>query len=102
MSDWLKTISESEGFDWDNGNVAKNAVVHQVSCEEAEQVFVNRPLFFMNDHKHSQKELRIKAFGQTDEGKLLTVSFTMRGRRIRVISARDMDRNERNVYEAQR
>jgi len=102
MSDWFKAVSESEGFDWDNGNVTKNAVAHQVSCEEAEQIFVNRPLFFIDDHKHSQKELRMKAFGQTDAGKLLTVSFTMREQKIRVISARDMDRRERNAYEAKR
>lgn len=102
MSDWLKAISESEGFDWDKGNVTKNAVAHQVSCEQAEQVFINRPLFFLEDPKHSQRELRIKAFGQTDEGKWLTISLTMRGRKIRVISARDMNRRERIFYEAQR
>lgn len=101
MSDWLKTVSESCGFDWDTGNVTKNTVAHQISCEESEQVFINRPLFFIDDHKHSQKELRMKAFGQTDEGKLLTISFTMREKKIRVISARDMDKRERIVYEAQ-
>ncbi len=99
MNDWQKAIFESDGFDWDKGNAAKNAVAHQVSCEEAEQVFVNRPLFFMADQNHSQKELRIKAFGQTDEGRLLTMSFTMRRQKIRVTSARDMDRRERKVYE---
>jgi len=102
MSEWIKAVSESEGFDWDKGNIVKNAVTHQISCEESEQVFANRPLFFLDDPDHSQKELRMKAFGQTDEGKLLTVSFTMRGKKIRVISARDMNRRERNVYEAQR
>jgi len=67
MIDWIKAISESEGFDWDKGNVSKNAVAHQVSCGEAEQVFINRPLFLIDDPKHSQKELRMKAFGHTDE-----------------------------------
>ena len=102
MGEWIKTVSESEGFDWDKGNVVKNAVTHQIACEEAEQIFVNRPLFFIDDPKHSQKECRVKAFGQTDEGKLLTVSFTMRGKKIRIISARDMDRRERHAYEAKR
>ncbi len=100
MSEWIQSISESEGFDWDKGNVDKNAVTHQISCEEAEQVFLNRPLFFIDDPQHSRKESRIKAFGKTDEGKMLTVSFTMRGQKIRVISARNMNRRERNAYEA--
>ena len=99
MSDWLRVVSESEGFDWDSGNVEKSSIAHQVSCEEAEQTFVNRPLFLMDDPVHSRTELRIKAFGKTDAGRLLTLSFTMRRQKIRVISARDMRRKERKFYE---
>lgn len=101
MNVGLKAVSESESFEWDQGNVEKSEAKHQVSCEEAEQVFMNRPLFLVDDPKHSQTETRIKAFGRTDEGRLLTVSFTMRNRKIRVISARNMSRKERKAYEAQ-
>ncbi|MDD2708571.1 MAG: BrnT family toxin [Verrucomicrobiae bacterium] len=96
---WLEIIAQSDGFDWNKGNVGKNAVAHQVSCEEAEQVFINRPLFFAADPTHSATELRIKAFGKTDEDRLLTISFTMRGSKIRVISARDMNHKERKIHE---
>jgi len=45
-------------------------------------------------------EDRLYASGQTDAARLLFVVFTMRGRLIRVISARDMSRKERKVYQS--
>ena len=48
-----------------------------------------------------QKEARYHALGTTDEGRQLHVSFTLRASNtlIRIISARDMHRKERRVYE---
>ncbi len=91
------------GFDWDEGNARKNEK-HQVSMAEAEQVFFNAPLLLLADTKHSAKEARHHALGKSDEGRLLHVSFTLRrsGRSIRVISARDMHRKERTIYEQAR
>lgn len=88
------------GFDWDGGNARKNDK-HGVSTAEAEQVFFNAPLLVVVDEKHSQQETRHHALGRTDEGRLLHVTFTLRkaGSLIRVISARDMHRKERGVYE---
>jgi hypothetical protein len=37
--------------------------------------------------------------GQTDDDRALFVAFTLRGDVIRVISARDMSRRERTVYQ---
>jgi uncharacterized DUF497 family protein len=53
------------------------------------------------DAKHSDRELRFHALGNTDEGRLLHVAFTLReaGAKIRVISARNMHRKERAIYE---
>ena len=67
---------------------------------EAEQVFFNTPLF-LEDFAHSQKELRLHALGKTDEERMLHMMFTLRqsGMLIRVISARDMHRKERTIYE---
>jgi uncharacterized DUF497 family protein len=50
---------------------------------------------------HSVREVRLHALGRTDVGRLLHVSFTLRGdgRLIRVISARAMNRKERIRYE---
>ena len=90
-----------EGFDWDDGNSRKSAHKHGVSQAEAEQVFFNEPLLLLEDVKHSMDEPRFHALGRTDEGRLLRLSFTARGagRLIRVISARDMHRKEKDYYE---
>ncbi len=94
------SLPEFEGFDWDDGNVEKNWLAHQVTPQEAEQVFFNRPLVVAVDVKHSRSEKRYLVLGQTDEDRPLFIAFTMRKRRIRVISARDMHRKERKVYES--
>ncbi|MDY6954228.1 MAG: BrnT family toxin [Thermodesulfobacteriota bacterium] len=86
------------GFQWDQGNIDKNLVRHNVENWESEQVFFNRPLLVLNDTKHSIPEKRWAAFGKTDADRFLTVIFTKRGDLIRVISARDMNRKERKFY----
>ena len=94
-------LEQISGFDWDAGNARKSADKHGVSMAEAEQVFFNAPLLMIQDVNHSGQELRIHALGRTDEGRALHVSFTLRkaGTLIRVISARDMHRKERAIYE---
>ena len=93
-------LSRVTGFDWDNGNARKNEK-HDVTMAEAEQLFFNAPLLLLKDGAHSQDEPRLHALGKTDEGRTLHLTFTLlqSGRLIRVISARDMHRKERNVYE---
>lgn len=93
-------LSAIVGFDWDSGNERKNDK-HGVSMAEAEQVFFNAPLLLLDDVGHSQQEARFHALGQTDEGRPLHITFTLRrsSELIRVISARDMHRKERSVYE---
>jgi uncharacterized DUF497 family protein len=88
------------GFEWDAGNERKNDK-HSVSTAEAEQVFFNAPLLFLNDVAHSESEARLHALGMTDEGRRLHITFTLRrsGELIRVISARNMHRKERSFYE---
>ena len=93
-------LSQITGFNWDDGNARKNEK-HGVSMAEAEQVFLNAPLLLLEDSAHSQQEPRVHALGKTDEGRMLHIAFTLRqtGLLIRVISARDMHRKERAVYE---
>ena len=88
------------GFEWDEGNARKNDK-HAVSMAEAEQVFFNAPLLLLEDESHSQSEIRLHALGQTDVGRGLHITFTLRqvGTLIRVISARDLHRKERAIYD---
>ena len=88
------------GFDWDKGNARKNEK-HAVTMAESEQIFFNSPILLLSDQKHSESEIRFHALGKTDELRLLHITFTLRdrGRTIRVISARDMHRKEREAYE---
>lgn len=86
------------GFEWDKGNEQKNTK-HGVTPAEAEQVFLNEPIVVLDDLKHSNAEPRFHALGQTSDGRRLHVTFTIRTNRIRVISARDMHRKERVIYE---
>ncbi len=79
------------GFQWDDGNLDKNLLKHQVQNWECEQIFFNEPLIILDDSKHSLSEKRWAAFGQTDAGRLLTIIFTKREKLLRVISARDMN-----------
>lgn len=97
MIDWTRI----EGFDWDGGNARKSQDKHDVGQSEAEQVFFNEPLLTLEDKVHSVNEVRIHALGQTDNGRLLHITLTLRGnnKRIRVISARDMSRKERRLYD---
>jgi uncharacterized DUF497 family protein len=60
----------------------------------------NHPLVVGEHEKHSASERRLFALGQTDAARLLFVVLTVRGRLIRVISARDMSRKERKVYQS--
>lgn len=93
-------LAAISGFNWDDGNARKNEK-HGVSTAEAEQVFFNTPLLMIGDATHSQTEPRLHALGKTDAGRTLHITFTLRqsGRLIRVISARDMHRKERAIYE---
>lgn len=93
-------LTKIADFDWDEGNARKNEK-HGVSTAESEQVFFNEPLLLLADMKHSKGEQRFHALGKTDEGRTLHITFTLRnsGQRIRVISARDMHRKERTIYE---
>lgn len=89
------------GFEWDDGNARKNER-HSVSQSEAEQIFFDVRLLVLADADHSGDEPRYHALGATLDGRRLHITFTLRdGTRIRVISARDMHRKERQIYESE-
>jgi len=94
----MKVFPIPIAFEWDKGNIDKNFKKHGTKNEEAEQVFVNNPIVLF-DEKHSEAEKRYLVLGETNTGKLLSVIYTKRGNKIRIISARLMNRRERNLYE---
>lgn len=94
----MEDLSQCIGFEWDSGNSRKNWLKHHVSPMECEELFFNRPLVIAEDTKHSHQEKRYYALGQTNMKRFLYVVFVVRNRNIRVVSARDMNRKEREVY----
>lgn len=95
-------LSKIEGFDWDKGNIDKNLKKHNVVSEESEEVFSNSS-YISEDIEHSKLEKRFQVLGRTNKERLLFISFTVRKvdqkLKIRVISARDMNRKEEVMYE---
>ena len=91
-------LEDCTGFDWDESNAQKNWERHQVTPEEAEDIFFNQPLVVRGDVRHSKAEKRYYALGQTSRGRHLFVAFTIRRKLIRVISVRDMNRREEESY----
>lgn len=86
-------------FEWDKGNKQKNWLKHKVTSEEAEEGFDDDNRMLFEDIKHSSsQEKRFLLFGKTNEERKLVV-FTMRGKKIRIISARPMNRKEAIIYE---
>lgn len=92
-------LARITGFDWDEGNARKNER-RSVAIAEAEQVFFSAPLLFLEDAARSRNATRWHALGQTVADRLLHLTFTLRreSTAIRVISARDMHRKEREFY----
>ncbi len=88
-------------FNWDVGNERKSHDKHGVSQSEAEQIFFNDPLLALAAPRHSEHEARWHALGKTNEDRVLHITFTLRdgNKALRVISARDMHRKEKAVYE---
>ncbi|MDY7047961.1 MAG: BrnT family toxin [Microcystis panniformis WG22] len=86
-------------FDWDKNKAERNLSKQSVSFEEAKTVF-DDPLYVdFYDLDHSEDEDRYLLVGQSNRGRLLIVSYTERGNLIRLISAREVTKTERETYE---
>lgn len=93
-------LLESIEFEWDSHNADKIHEKHQVTASECEQIFFNLPLIVSEDVSHSHAENRFYALGQTDAERMLFLVFTVRKNKIRVISARSMNKKERMAYQS--
>jgi uncharacterized protein len=87
-------------FEWDPDKAASNARKHGVGFTEARSVFEDPFVVMEPDPDHSWDEARFRATGRSLFQRLLVVSYTERGRVIRIISVRPATRRERRSYEA--
>lgn len=92
-------FSNIYGFEWDQGNINKNKEKHDIDWWVIEEIFFNQPLLVNEDNKHGEKEKRWYLLGKTDNNEKYMVVFTIRKNKIRVISARLMNKKERAYYE---
>lgn len=86
-------------FEWDPDKADVNVDKHGVSFPEAAAIFGDPLAITYFDPQHSDDEDRFLTFGHSTDGRLLVVSHTDRGDRIRIISARETTRRERKQYE---
>jgi len=86
-------------FEWNESKAKHNLSKHRVSFEEAKTVFGDPLYIDFYDPDHSEDEERYLIVGQSSRGRLLIVSYTERSESIRLISAREVTRTEREVYE---
>ena len=86
-------------LEWDAGKARENLRKHGVSFEEASSVFFDPLSVTGDDPDHSVGERRLVTFGMSSSGRLLVVAHAVRGDAIRIISARQTTRAEREIYE---
>jgi len=86
-------------FQWDKGNLNKNLIKHGVGSSETEEVFYDKYKKIFKDRLHSGKEERLRIIGKTKKNKLLFIVFMIRNNKVRVISARDLNKKEVYLYE---
>jgi len=86
-------------FEWDPKKAAANLRAHKVSFKEAATVFSDLLSVTVADPDHSPEENRHLIIGQSNRHRLLIVSHTEQGDRIRIISARELTPTEREAYE---
>ena len=92
-------LPEPVAFFWDQGNERNNLEKHGVTAQEVEEVFFDPQKKLLEGKFHSGSEDRYLLVGQTKRQRLLFVVFTIRNRQIRAISARDLNKKERPLYE---
>jgi len=87
------------GFSWDSNKAKSNEDKHGVSFDEAESAFSDENGLLLDDEEHSEREPRFLLMGLSSAMRILVVSHTLPdGDTIRIISAREATRNEKQQY----
>lgn len=95
----MKQFQGQLEFEWDHGNQDKNFLKHGVRNQECEEAFFDQKKKILRDTLHSGKEIRYVLLGKTQNWRVLFVIFTIRRTKIRIISARDLNKKELYLYE---
>jgi len=95
----MLTIKEPIEFLWDKGNIDKNWINHKVTDTECEEVFFDKNKKTFKDKLHSKNEERFRIIGKTRGRRILFVVFTIRKNKVRIISARGINKKEVKLYE---
>ncbi len=83
-------------FDWDDTKEQANRKKHRLDFRTAAKVFLD-PHMIEFDDRDADDELRFNAIGMVD-GRMLFVTYTIRGPVIRIISARGAEPHEKRKY----
>ena len=87
-------------FEWNESKAQANLAKHGVSFDEAKTVFTDPFYIDFYAPDHADDEERYGIIGQSQQHRLLVVSYTERKQRMRLISAREATRREKEAYEA--
>ena len=98
MADAMQLLSACTGFQQDEGNAQVNWLKRGVSQGQCEELLFRSPLLGQADQTHSRSEARYYALGQTEAARGPFGVFVIREDLIRIISARDLSRDERKEY----
>lgn len=94
----MKVIKQAFEFQWDKGNSDKPKK-HGLTLEEVEEAFSDEDKVIFGDWKHSGTEQRVTLLGKTKKGRVLNTTYTIRSDKIRVITARAINKKEVKLYE---
>jgi uncharacterized DUF497 family protein len=75
-------------FEWNTEKAKANLKNHEVSFDEAQTVFDDSLFVIFADPDHSFGENRFIIMGESNQNRLLVVSYTERASATRLISAR--------------
>jgi uncharacterized protein len=99
-------VSNDLDVTWDAAKAQTNIAKHGVTFAQAATVLIDPLALTVFDVAHSETEERWFTLGRATEGKLLAVSHTYRltgqsSAQVRIISARESTRREREQYESE-
>jgi len=90
---------EGIAFEWDPKKDSMNLRKHGIGFEEASTVFADPLSVTVPDPDHASDEARFVIVGTSKSQRLLVVVHTIRGERIRLISARTATTREKHIYQ---